>query len=215
MSEYFKKSVNNNQEAEGLLSPFLRNLRFRHVIKELKRRDIRHVLDLGCGAGHLSGEISNGIHYTGVDLIEFSDTSSPLSNRIAVGTGAIITADIYSKSGFDLTKKHLAQNPVEVDCITLLAVLEHLKDPSEFVRSISRLLSPGSAIIGTTPHPRGRSLHDWLAKLGICSAAGAEDHEKFLGYNDLKSMSEACELDIVSYDKFLVGLNQLFVLELR
>lgn len=185
------------------------------MIKEIKRLNVRHVLDLGCGAGYLSGKTPSSIHYTGVDLIELSDPESPLSNRITEGTGTFIVADIFSKSGLDLIENHLSQNPVEVDCITSLAVLEHLADPSGFIRSISRFLRRGTSIIGTTPHPRGRSLHDGFAKLGICSAEGAEDHEKFLGYNDLKSMSEECNLDLVLYRQFLAGLNQLFVLSVR
>jgi 2-polyprenyl-3-methyl-5-hydroxy-6-metoxy-1,4-benzoquinol methylase len=95
--------------------------------------------------------------------------------------------------------------------ITMLAFLEHIKEPGAFVERFSKLLCNGGSVIGTTPHPVGRKLHDFLSSIRICSPDGADEHERFLGKSDLSQITMAGHMKLTQYRRFLCGLNQLFV----
>jgi 2-polyprenyl-3-methyl-5-hydroxy-6-metoxy-1,4-benzoquinol methylase len=96
------------------------------------------------------------------------------------------------------------------DVITMIAFIEHLPEPAELVSRYISLLPPGGRMIGTTPHPRGRWVHDALASVGICSKDGAKEHEKFLGRAALADVAKRAGAEMTHYQLFLMGLNQAF-----
>ena len=98
----------------------------------------------------------------------------------------------------------------KADIITSIAFLEHIKNPETFVSKYKELLVPGGKFIGTTPHPRGRHLHDRLVRLYLCNRSGAEEHENFLSRDDLEACVRAAGGALFKYRQFLGGLNQMF-----
>jgi len=196
-------TASQNQETQGLLSPWIRNVRLRRVAREIPPGT--RVLDLACGAGSLAQHLSAECQYFGVDRIRFTSTAK----TNAPSNCRLLEADLADADTPTRIADWMNTPP---QCITMLAFLEHLKDPASVVRKYATLLAPGGRILGTTPHPIGRRLHDSLARIYLCSADGAEEHEAFLGRDELTALASAVGAKLTKYDRFLYGLNQFFEL---
>jgi len=161
------------------------------------------VLDLACGAGSLSEHLDPSCRYFGVDRIPFSrDLSTSVSREVQ-----LLNADLAEPETPEAILKWMGCRP---QVITMIAFLEHLKRPADVVRTYASLLAPGGRILGTTPHPIGRRLHDSLARLYLCSRDGADEHEAFLGRDDLNQIAQDVGGRMTGYSRFLFGLNQFF-----
>ena len=101
------------------------------------------------------------------------------------------------------------------DAILMLALLEHLPDPSRALARAASLLAPGGRLIATTPHPLARLPLEAGARLGLLSRPAAEEHEALLDRAGLERSAEGAGLVVASYSRFLLGLNQLAVLSRR
>lgn len=99
------------------------------------------------------------------------------------------------------------------DTIISLAVIEHVTNPTEFLEELSGALnnSADSYMVITTPHPAFDFIHDWGAKVGLFSAHANEEHEELLDKSDLVQVGEAAGLRLVTYKRFLFGVNQLAI----
>jgi 2-polyprenyl-3-methyl-5-hydroxy-6-metoxy-1,4-benzoquinol methylase len=97
--------------------------------------------------------------------------------------------------------------------VTLLAVVEHLRHPATVLRQAGAVLSPGGTVIVTTPHPRARRIHALGARAGLFSRDADEEHETFFDRADLAGLARSAGLTMVYYSTFLVGLNQLAVMQ--
>lgn len=156
------------------------------------------MLDLACGDGYLVGHLPDGCRYFGVDRLMPTDTA-----RFA----AFLQCDLSQPQWVSIVGDWLPEPPT---IITMVAFLEHLREPTVFLRSAAKLLASGGRCIGTTPHPLGRVIHETLAKVGLCSRHGADDHEDFLNREQLRECAEGAGLKLTTYRKFLGGLNQVF-----
>lgn len=194
----------SNQEVQGLLSPFIRNRRIQRVAKRIGDEDV--VLDLACGGGYLANFLPPTTEYYGVDRIPFGSKGCSNANR-GSHTREFLTVDLLDDDASRQISDWLPKPPT---VISMLAFLEHIERPGEFVQTFSQLLPHGGRIIGTTPHPIGRKLHDFLSTLRICSPDGADEHERFLGREDLSQITASGSVQLTVYARFLGGLNQLF-----
>ena len=189
-----------HQETEGLLSPFIRDIRLRRAASHIKRDSI--VLDMACGGGYLSKFLPAGCKYYGVDRVP-SPTAVHFTDFLAL--------DLLEENSFDRIQEWLPHKP---DYITCIAFLEHIDNPERFIRQCRGLLSMnGRRFIGTTPHPRGRLVHEFLSRIYLCSRHGAEEHEDFLRQKDIERIASTSGGNLAVYSQFLFGLNQLFVIE--
>ena len=190
-----------NQEVQGLLSPWIRNLRLRCVGSKIEPGTV--VLDLACGAGSLSKHIPSSCRYFGVDRIPFKEVG--LADMPA--NCQLLNAELGDPNTPARILDWIGTRP---QVITMLAFLEHLKDPAAVIQTYSSLLAPGGRLLGTTPHPIGRRLHDSLARIYLCSRDGADEHESFLGRGDLERVARSAGGSLTGYSRFLFGLNQFF-----
>lgn len=193
------ENTKKHQEHEGLLSPLIRDIRLGHVAREI--RSGTTVLDLACGNGHLMNFLPNDCKYYGVDRLQPNDPGS-FSDFLQVDL-------IHPRSA----SKILEWMPEPPDYITSVAFLEHISSPETFLKDYSILFGEIGILVGTTPHPRGRLLHDTLSKIGVCSRSGAEEHETFLDQKALQRVSEISGGNLKLHRPFLFGLNQLFAIE--
>ncbi|MDX9974994.1 MAG: class I SAM-dependent methyltransferase [FCB group bacterium] len=129
----------------------------KHTASIVKRRKPQpgRLLEIGCGyGGFLSQMEGTGWELNGMDLsekvIEYTRTRVPSANVQCLG---IDDADFPDN---------------RFDCIVMLAVLEHVKDPRETLQKITRWLAPGGLIIVLVPYIAAYiRLKRWLPNLPV------------------------------------------------
>ena len=106
------------------------------------------LLEVGCGQGHLLAEARQlGYDVTGADL---SPTAADAAGRLLGDGGRVFCGQLEG----------LSLPPGSFDVCVLADVIEHVRDPVEFLRVVRRLLAPGGAVLIATP-----SLDSWSARL--------------------------------------------------
>jgi SAM-dependent methyltransferase len=179
-----------DQGTEGLLSPWLRRVRFAAARPYLRGK----VLDYGCGTGGLAEYVKSS-NYLGVEI----DAASHQLARAAYPNHVFITA--------------LTEVNVQFDTIVSLAVIEHVNNPIAFLEILKRHLAPrnDASIVITTPHPKVDWVHDVGSSMGLFSQHANEEHEDLLDKEKLIYCGKQCGLELIKYKRFLLGANQLAV----
>jgi predicted SAM-dependent methyltransferase len=103
---------------------------------------------------------------------------------------------------------------IQVDVVTLLAVLEHLPPPEQasLAENCYDVLKPGGRIVVTVPSARVDDLLHVLAKLRLVDGMSMHEHYGFNAADTLRVFAEP-RFKVVEYRKFQLGLNNLFVFE--
>lgn len=173
-----------------MLSPWLRSVRIKAALPYLKGR----VLDYGCGAGALAEHVS-AHDYLGVDI----DDESLRLARSRFPTHRFTPA-LTSQDGL-------------FDSIISLAVIEHTRDPVDFLRCLAWHIgeTADARLVLTTPHPAVDWVHDVGAFLRLFSRHANEEHETLLDHERLEIVGAQAGLSMVVYRRFLFGANQLAV----
>lgn len=98
------------------------------------------------------------------------------------------------------------------DTVVALAVIEHVKDPTQVLQDLAAVLAPDGRILLTTPHPRLEWLHTVGAKVRLFSQAAHDEHEDLLDRATMAQAARPAGLTLEKYKRFLLGANQFFVL---
>ena len=106
----------------------------------------------------------------------------------------------------------LPANAGTFDCITALAVLEHVEDPEAFAAACRDLLRPGGRAVLTVPHPFVDRIVDALIFLRLADGMDFEEHHGF-DVSETGPIFERAGLASVARESFQLGLNRLFVFE--
>lgn len=106
----------------------------------------------------------------------------------------------------------LPLDPESFDCITMLALIEHVEDPVALSRACARLLKPGGRIVMTVPHPLVDYILHALVWVGASDPADLEGHHGF-DLNQIERLFVDAGLRSVAQRRFQLGLNRLFVFE--
>jgi 2-polyprenyl-3-methyl-5-hydroxy-6-metoxy-1,4-benzoquinol methylase len=179
----------------GLLSPILRSRRIAAVRPFLGQGNL---LDIGCGTGKLARYV-DAKRYVGVDRdqesIKIARSKFPAHRFLTLGEFAGSTHE------------------GEFNQVVGLAVIEHVDDPKQWLGWLRTALKPGGRVILTTPHPSARSLHEIGAKVGLFSREGAAEHRDLIDRQRMSQLADANGFRIRNFRGFLLGCNQLFVLE--
>ena len=178
-----------DQGSQGLLSSFLRTQRLKAAKHHLRGR----VLDFGCGSGAIA-EFVEPTRYEGYDL----DPASVSEARRR-----------FPKHDFQTTEPAPDE---QFDTVVLLAVLEHVSDPSGFLRMLSGFLRPDGRLVLTTPHPSMEWAHTAGARVRLFSHDAHEEHETLLDRKMIEQVAGGAGLAVENYRRFLLGANQLAVL---
>ncbi len=102
----------------------------------------RRLLDMGCAGGHLAALANRrGWHVVGIDI-------SP-----EIISGAAVRLGLDFRAGL-LSRHRLTLPPF--DLVFLGDVLEHVPEPSDFLRDVRGVLSPGGVVCIDTPNWAGR-----------------------------------------------------------
>ena len=157
------------------------------------------ILDVGCGLTDLPARIRD---YTGADR----NPEVLAAQRRRFPERDFFEWDIACRAA---PAELLARAPFEG--ILLLAVLEHVSEPSEVLARLAPLLSPSGRLIATTPHPSGRWPLEAGPALGLLSSHAHGEHEALLGREELAAAGRGAGLSLVLYGRFLLGMNQIAV----
>lgn len=98
------------------------------------------------------------------------------------------------------------------DCISMLAVLEHVDEPAALALECERVLAPGGRLILTVPHPMVDIILDALMFVGLVDGMATEEHHGF-DVEQTRSLFEAANLSLYRESRFQLGLNRLYVFE--
>lgn len=179
-----------DQGTEGSLSPFLRRQRFKIIEPYLYGK----ILDVGCGTGTLSEKISPD-DYLGVE-VDHTSLEKAISQ--------------FPKHSF---QSNLPEDKQQYDTVIALAVIEHVKNPDNFLAELKKQLKPEKTakIIITTPHPSMDWVHNLGAAIGLFSKHANEEHEELLDRTKLKMVGSIANLQLVKYQRFLFGANQIAI----
>lgn len=172
----------------GVLSRMLSRWRIWKALPYLNGR----VLDFGCGRGNLAPLVAPR-DYVGVDRS---------------GESLLIARGLYPGHQF------LPGIPADgaFDSIAMLAVLEHIPDAAGVLRTLAGVLSKDGRIVLTTPHPASTWIHAVGSRIGLFSRDAHEEHFRMYDRHLIESLVKNAELHMLSYDRFMLGLNQLAVI---
>jgi 2-polyprenyl-3-methyl-5-hydroxy-6-metoxy-1,4-benzoquinol methylase len=88
----------------------------------------------------------------------------------------------------------------------MLAVIEHISDPTQICKEIHRVLKPGARFVFTTP----KQSAEWIINLYVKNIE--EEHEAYFDLERVKGMAGDL-FEVVGHHTFIFGLNQVFCLE--
>lgn len=176
-----------------LLSPYLHRRRT-NIVRPYLKGDI---LDIGCGSADLIHFLDEDQHYVGIDSIK--NLVMQLKERHP--KYEFYERDVEGGIGLD----------GNFNTITMIALIEHIKNPASMLKQSYELLTDGGDLVITTPTPLGDTLHKIGAKFGLTSKAAVETHVKIYAYEDLQNVLNSFGFDIYIYQKFVLGMNQMCV----
>src|SRR4051794_3092119 len=119
------------------LRPNLRHARLRRLVDEEIEGSGLRVLDVGCGAGVMTGYMTR---YGDVTATDFSSSAIELARKLVT--------DASFHAGRELPEG-------EFDVITLFDVLEHIPQPERpvFIGRLAQRLAPRGRLFVSTPYP--------------------------------------------------------------
>lgn len=98
------------------------------------------------------------------------------------------------------------------DCVTMLAVLEHVEEPERLARELHRILAPGGRVVATVPHPFVDRILDVGMRLRLLDGMEVDAHHGF-DVARTPAIFEAAGFRLHAAERFQLGLNRLFVFE--
>lgn len=153
----------------------------------------KRVIDFGCATGYFAKLLSQeGCEVTGVEVNpDAAKVAEQYCKRVIVAD--LDNTDIKSFVGEDV-----------FDVVTFGDVLEHLKDPWTFLRSVKDLLTPNGYIVASVPNIAHGSVRLALvegrfdyAELGLLDST----HIRFFTYDSLHYLFESTGYAIESEDR--------------
>ncbi len=177
------------------LDRYIRDLRIRQALPFV--RDGDRLLDVGCFDLTLLRLVRRRVKSAvGID---------PLATPLTDGNLRVIRGLVGGRHVNGL-------EPGSFDCITMLAVLEHVPDASGFAREVARLLAPGGRVVVTVPDAKVDRVLAVLSRLRLIDGMSLEEHH---GYDAGRTgpIFEAAGLTMVARKSFELGLNNLYVFQ--
>jgi 2-polyprenyl-3-methyl-5-hydroxy-6-metoxy-1,4-benzoquinol methylase len=177
-----------DRSAPGFLTPFLARMRVRAALPHVRGS----VLDHGCGFGALAPFVPPA-RYLGFDINERS-----LEDARARNPSHRFTSELPVDTTFDT--------------VVSMAVIEHVDDPTAYLRGLAVFVGDGGRVVLTTPRPSWTGVYALGARVGLFSATAHEEH-RLVGKAALTDASRTAGFRIVHFETFLAGANQLAVLQ--
>lgn len=180
------------------LDRFLRDWRIKKCLPYIHNG--ARVLDIGCFDDTLLSQL----------------TTKNIKNSVGIDP---LIEEIVEKEGYSLIPGQFPSAvPEEMtfDCITMLAVLEHMpKNVQENLsQQCNQLLDKKGRIILTVPSPKVDYILAILKNLRLIKGMSLEEHYGFK-IEDVPRIFRPNEFRLLTHEKFQLGLNNLYVFEKR
>jgi len=175
------------------LDRWLQHWRIRKAAPWIRSGD--RVLDVGCFDGSLAARVGHRVKWVlGID----PDAEPHRSDDLEIRRGRF--------------PEEVEPPPGGVDCVVLLAVLEHVGDPRAVAEACHRALAPGGRVVLTVPHPFVDHIVDLLVRLRLADGMDLDAHH---GMDPAQTapVFEAAGFRLRHRGAFQLGLNRLFVFE--
>jgi SAM-dependent methyltransferase len=180
--------------AYTLFDRFVARRRFRAAAPHIRVRSV--VCDLGCGVGAPFLKYIESRLLSGVGLDEHIG-QSPRDNI------SIVRADITGSLPFE---------SAQFDHVTMLAVLEHLIQPSRVLAEAYRILRPHGSLIMTWPSPVVDPILEILTRLRLVNNdLGFDQHQPRIPMEKIKEMLRDIGFARFEDGRFEMGLNNRLV----
>lgn len=178
------------------LDRFLRNWRVKVSSPFVRPHD--KVLDIGCFDGYLLESLKT-------KPIKKSIGLDPLLKEQIEHDNYTLIPDYFPK-GVGASK--------DFDCITMLAVLEHIPQQQQqlFSAQFYEVLNTSGRIIITVPSPFVDYILVVFTKLRLIDGMSLEEHYGF-DVKEVFSLFDKEKFKLIKHKKFQLGLNNLFVFE--
>jgi len=168
-----------------LLNP----VRMEYLVGQMGRIEGKRILDIACGGGLVCEPLARlGAQMTGIDT---SGNAIAAARAHAAAQGFEINYQCCALEEFSPRQKF--------DVITALEILEHVSDPTAFVKSATKLLKSGGMMIFSTINRTAKSL--LLAKIAAEDILkivphGTHNWSKFVHPSELAAACEAAGLQV-------------------
>jgi 2-polyprenyl-3-methyl-5-hydroxy-6-metoxy-1,4-benzoquinol methylase len=179
----------------GIVDRILRKLRTDAALGGIHFSGRETVYDLGCGrqasmGWNLRTKIKN---YVGID--------SEVPN---------VRIDNIRLENINLEKTFKTKE--KADVVVGTAILEHLTEPDNFMKSVNEMLKPGGIVAITTPAPpMADIILKIMVKTKLILADEIFDHEHYYSLDQIEILMKKHNLITVKKKAFSFGLNNLFV----
>ena len=172
----------------------LAEMRINRIKKYIPKNSI--LLDIGCG-----------YHYKLLKL---------LKNHIKEGHGVDLKVSKSREDNLylynvDLTKDKIPIKDEYVDVVTMLAVIEHLNNPTHILNEIHRVLKNNGILLMTTPTPPSKPVLEFLGHIGIIDLDEILDHKIYYSKKMLLDTLNSHGFKVIRHNYFQFGFNQYVV----
>ena len=138
--EYYNQIYNKNYFNGGVYKNYLEEELYRRQLFSTKMKLIRKyipgegsVLDVGCGMGFFLMEMKNkGYHVDGLDISKYAANLASEKLNTSIFSGDLTNASLESK---------------QFDIVTFWDVLEHLYNPVESLKEVSRIIKNNGVLV--------------------------------------------------------------------
>ena len=190
-----------NLKASYPYQPEINQVAFDLISKVIKnRKDIKNILDVGCGYALLSKQLKRAYPKLNFYGIEHAKEASQSSQKIL----KLLRCDIE-----DISYIRQQLKTKKFDIIIFSDVLEHLYDPVGVIKSYQSLLKKDGTIVVSVPN-----IANIFSRIALLfgyfnySETGVMDktHIRFFNRKNLKQLAKESDLKIVSqkYDSIIV-----------
>lgn len=163
------------------------------------------VLDIGCGPAYLARFVATGRIYVGIDgREELIETLQQEYHDLS--TLKFHCVNIENENSLSIRTLYTSFNS-----ITLLAVMEHLRNLKSILSLCTKMLADGRTLVFTTPTRGGDKIGRFLLKHLSSQKVVPFPHVKIYDKRSLKTLLESFNFRVDIYRKFECGMNQLFV----